>query len=815
MEKKVIVEYNEILGNKGINFINLQHIIQDNLLKNRKLLDTELIFEKNYQIIKKNFLEESKKFLSLFDWNTYGLVKNIKNLKVFLEKKDILKNEDFFLFYQKINLELQKKLLEIEKIINYENLENNFKSYFFVINSAEKDHFDNFFKMILQNNIDKKKEKGIWGTITNFYKAHQEKNKYYDFDLFIFIENYFYIKNFLLKSILKIFKDKKIQNVYFEKILDIKKIDLEISIVNLLKNFINDSNFFYYLKKKVESIYKNELYIFNKELTKEKFFFGNDNGKINQILEMFKNKKKIFFDKIKILLVSEFSDCVLDFFFIKKLNEKFSKKLDMYFYKIFDTFFNINDFHKKYNLLIEKKIEKNNFLILFHLERDIIIDIIHNLFISKLNYLKYHNFYEIEIFKKDEKNYFHKFEKFKLIDKKKLEIFNNFLNEDINLKKIDIEKLKEINLNISEEKFILLLIELFKLFFNIESENFNTLYSTQKSYFFIFTKSLKLKNQKFPENYFFYLILSKIIKNQKKKYESKEINNLLKEQFKKKIEFYNISKIPEFRSKELILSISGFLSDNDKNKKNTEWKSVSSHLPFLEHITLNWEANNMFGFAESISSTIFEKKNLSDKIFDLMTNKTFDDSYKNGKLTGNNLAEIFYKQNFFDNKIINIISFSLGTIVTFEFLLNLIQKKKNYKKFVIGNICLLGACIDQTNFLNNIHFLIGNKGIVKNKIKIGFSKSDNILSILFKYSQVNKNALGYTGIQFEDICNSLKKNDSFFKDKDYDFIFDYVKSKIEIYDFSDIDLGHTSYRQNLGYILKKIDFMTNYQWNYN
>ena len=101
MEKKVIVEYNEILGNKGINFINLQHIIQDNLLKNRKLLDTELIFEKNYQIIKKNFLEESKKFLSLFDWNTYGLVKNIKNLKVFLEKKDILKNEDFFYFIKK------------------------------------------------------------------------------------------------------------------------------------------------------------------------------------------------------------------------------------------------------------------------------------------------------------------------------------------------------------------------------------------------------------------------------------------------------------------------------------------------------------------------------------------------------------------------------------------------------------------------------------------------------------------------------------------------------------------------------------------
>lgn len=73
------------------------------------------------------------------------------------------------------------------------------------------------------------------------------------------------------------------------------------------------------------------------------------------------------------------------------------------------------------------------------------------------------------------------------------------------------------------------------------------------------------------------------------------------------------------------------------------------------------------------------------------------------------LAILMVNYGYFSNKQIHIISYSLGTVLNFELLLYLQAMNSNIK---VGDVLLLGSCIESERFENEVHRLLGKNGIV-------------------------------------------------------------------------------------------------------
>jgi hypothetical protein len=771
-------------------------------INNNKKMQNE---EQNFDLILDRFWEETKLFLNNIDFQNFAYLLDLDVLFYFLEENDILKNvrifEDFKndYFKQQTNyksLEKEIKIKTIKKVLNN----------FILLEKLEKKNFDNFFDRIFENNFENKKSVRIFGIVSNFFVKRSENEKLKNLKDFVSFQNFLFLKENLKKYFYFILQefDFPIQKY------NIKKKRFEESLDEKLSELYKKTNFYENLKKKLHTLYDRKLDIFQNQ--KKKILSKNINDFINTITIT----KLDFFEEIEITLKKEYSYFIIDTIFKKEMDDNFSKKLDLILFDDLDECLDFEEINLKIKEIIQKEMTSVNIIGKFDIDKNHYSKIINNLFLARFNLLQKNKYFGLDVDQEEEIIFINKIDKLNVIGKEIISFYLDLLKNDklklYNEFHFENEPLMKIYLDIDEEKFLILLINLCKIFFNFTSKNFNKNYIIQKESFFDFLSNLKFEIKSMTKINMFYFIMSNFLNKSDLEYESNDITQYLKFKFKKRIEFFNISRIENFISKELVFSISGFLSENDKENKKNEWFDLSKHLPYIEHITLNWQANNKTGLFLKVLDTMTDKNKLSDKISNLLTNSAFEEAYNLAQKTGENLSEIFIQKDFFEDKIINIISFSLGTIVTFHFLISLAKNQIFIEnKFIIGDICLMGSCVDILDFLNSVHLLIGSQGIVKNKLKIVFSKSDYILAVFFKFSKVDKNALGYIGVSIKDICLALKKNDLEFKEISLKNIKLYVEEKVEIFDFSDLDLGHTYYRNHLPYILKKIDFMTNHR----
>ena len=126
----------------------------------------------------------------------------------------------------------------------------------------------------------------------------------------------------------------------------------------------------------------------------------------------------------------------------------------------------------------------------------------------------------------------------------------------------------------------------------------------------------------------------------------------------------------------------------------------------------------------------------------------------------------------FGNNCINIIGFSLGTVLIAECIMELEKLKKTD---VFNDVFLLGGCAD-AKVLNKRSWTP-----VSGKVVNCYAKNDSILEYLFRIAKHKEEPIGTQPIVA-------------------------INDKIKNFDLSDIVDGHYDYRKKMTEIFKKIDF---------
>ncbi len=509
----------------------------------------------------------------------------------------------------------------------------------------------------------------------------------------------------------------------------------------------------------------------------------------------------------------KFTSCIDGFFGFKKLVELFKEKLRIHSLENIESFFDISTQRENYIGIIKFYFPEENpfpgFQIISRIDQKVleeILIILINLRYSDLQLgLKFEEIYDI----KTEINFFTNLAKITQAHSKQEHFL---LTKDYKsfIQSLDFKK-EYLEFNISKTNMIMIICELFILHFNFEKKIDTKVYMKHKKSFMDFLSFFKDGFFDFLNLDIFYLITQQIMSSNKIDYQ--EITEIIKNfnvehYFTSILELKDISNIPGTHSTDVIFNISGFLSQN--SNKKLQWKYMQSHLPYLEQVSVNWSASSK----NKIYSQIWKKNNNQGRIKSLIGNikehvfdqNIFHKSHETAIKTGQHIASLIQAKKLYKDQIMNFMSFSLGTIVTFEFLLKF--QEISHRK--VGDVLLMGSCVELRHFHKNIHRLIGFRGNVAGKVKIAYSKNDKILCYVFRLVNL-ENALGYFGTTHKKIAKALKENDHYFSKWKIEKILEYVKSKVEIYDFSNLILGHKDYRKKLYYILKKIDFCSNFK----
>lgn len=286
-------------------------------------------------------------------------------------------------------------------------------------------------------------------------------------------------------------------------------------------------------------------------------------------------------------------------------------------------------------------------------------------------------------------------------------------------------------------------------------------------------------------------------------------------------------------SKTMILGISGFLSED--TDKTEEWLRLVSQCDFNDITALNWSSDNLENLKSSLFPSLMKnvRTNFIDKgtahgnskvlsginvMLDLYKDNPFIRAYNNAEVTGQHLCQAMLQTlEFRAHRQLDIISFSLGTVVALSFLLNLEQVSPealhdNINQFYVGDVVLMGSCVDHKRLLANIHRLIGTNGIIKGRLVLVFTKNDSVLKYLFKLARLNENAIGFTSVTADEVVDALHNQDPYLKKLQKCEIEAIVKEKFDCYDLTGIIETHSDYRAKLSYVLKVIGFKNNYDF---
>jgi hypothetical protein len=233
--------------------------------------------------------------------------------------------------------------------------------------------------------------------------------------------------------------------------------------------------------------------------------------------------------------------------------------------------------------------------------------------------------------------------------------------------------------------------------------------------------------------------------------------------------------------------ISGFISELDED--NIEWsKFIDCISESSDCYLYKWESENKYKMGVEVMQTCLglysDYKQKQGKVIENIdkyrTNNLFLKTKKNSKFYGKLLAYIISCQNFFENKCISLVGFSLGCNVLKYCI------KEMYKIYsitqdsslldIIHNIIFIAGA---TTFKNTVNWT-KNFNLAKGKLINCYSSHDKILKYLYNTS-TEKTAIGLNPLEFS-------KN-----------LFNFYNL-----DFSHLEMGHSEYRHFLHIIYNRL-----------
>ena len=269
----------------------------------------------------------------------------------------------------------------------------------------------------------------------------------------------------------------------------------------------------------------------------------------------------------------------------------------------------------------------------------------------------------------------------------------------------------------------------------------------------------------------------------------------------------NISKPDKFilekisdlsvKSKCIIICISGFTSEDAT--KSDEWKMVPEAYPNSEVIALHWRSNTMnalfesvvaeaehvtkakegliFGFALPSLKTITLGV-MAYKAIKALADEQWGSTYKEAITTGIYLAHILAETDLFKDYVINLMSFSLGTLVVMNCIWELERMNRHD---VIYDVILMGGVANVGDFNQ------GTMSVIGHKLINCYCHNDFILRYILRMANFGSNPAGLGPI--------LSPN-----------------KKVENLDVTSYVDGHTKYREKMYDIIAKIDFNEDFRY---
>ncbi|CAD8142837.1 unnamed protein product [Paramecium octaurelia] len=161
----------------------------------------------------------------------------------------------------------------------------------------------------------------------------------------------------------------------------------------------------------------------------------------------------------------------------------------------------------------------------------------------------------------------------------------------------------------------------------------------------------------------------------------------------------------KLRSNVITIFVNGFITQSDQKVANL-WPFNQDS--YLETLVLGWSAScykSILKYGGLVS--LFASSLLGFAIFGIvgLASKTlmqFNEAYKEAKIVGKYLA-YFLEQNYLGTKSINLIGFSLGTVIVYYCLKQLIKLQKKEKYQIIHNVLMMGGVADK-NLLSKLDY---------------------------------------------------------------------------------------------------------------
>ena len=199
---------------------------------------------------------------------------------------------------------------------------------------------------------------------------------------------------------------------------------------------------------------------------------------------------------------------------------------------------------------------------------------------------------------------------------------------------------------------------------------------------------------------------------------------------------------------------------------------------------------------------------LTTGIYEFYQVNPFTMAYHHGVLAGQMLAIMIAKSNVFNSNGLCLLGFSLGSVFAYSTCVTLFDLGCHDK---VGDVCLMGSTVDLSSLGQNIHKLIGTKGVVQGKLTVVYTIHDTVLAYLFRYARLGETPIGLKSISLEFLMNCLRENDPELAQYSQSKLEAYMKNKFENINVSEWVFGHMDYSSKMCDILSSIDFNSDLQ----
>lgn len=200
---------------------------------------------------------------------------------------------------------------------------------------------------------------------------------------------------------------------------------------------------------------------------------------------------------------------------------------------------------------------------------------------------------------------------------------------------------------------------------------------------------------------------------------------------------------------------------------------------------------------------------LTTGIYDFYRDNPFTKAYHHAVLGGQMLAIMMSRGQLLNSNPLGLVGFSLGSVLTYSACCTLFDLES---RNAIGDVCLLGSTVDLMSFGQNLHKLIGSKGVIQGKLTVCYTIYDSVLAYLFRSARLGESPIGLRRISTEYLLTCLRENDPELAKLAPDDLKIYLDMKFENLDVSKTVSGHSDYRNHMLDIFPSIDFNSDLQY---